>query len=227
MFPCDTKSMSEIVRKVHKKKRTIVEEEEVPEVMEEVVSVSYISNTHAVSVESTVGMLIVNFLVHSKRPATTNVIFETDGGQFESLYNMDLRATLAELGIGPHILLGASGFESEGETVIALTALRNYLASMGRLPIEDQELLMSANAFLTPRATTRSRPPVVTTPTRMERGTVRDSIDVVAPIVKTVPKVATKSVSRVVRASPTRRSRTIIEEEESTSSEEEVIVRRR
>lgn len=222
-----------IERKVHKKTRTVVEEEdiEVPE-MEEVVNVSYISNSHSVSGDSTLGMLIVNFLVHGRRSAVTNVVAYGRGGVFESLYNMDLHATINSLGLGPDIILAVSGFENERDAITAVSALERYLATYStRMPHEDRELLESANRYLAehvPPAVVRA---VALPSVRAERGVVRESVGEAVPIVRSTsrpmpvpaPRMRALRVASPPRSRKTTLKRTVVDEEESTTSEEEVI----
>lgn len=191
-----------IERKVHKKTRTVVEEEdiEVPE-MEEVVNVSYISNSHTVSGDSTLGMLIVNFLVHGRRSAVTNVVAYGQGGVFESLYNMDLHSTINSLGLGPDIILAVSGFENEWDALTAVSALERYLASYSaHMPHEDWELLESAKRYLTERAPPTVTRAVALPSVRTERGVVRESVGEAVPVLRPVsllpPVPAQRPISR-------------------------------
>ncbi|CAH6421368.1 Hypothetical protein POVR2_LOCUS365 [uncultured virus] len=219
-------------RKTHKKKtkRTIVEEEELPADIEQGVNVAYISNSHTVSWESTIGMLIVNFLAKNRRPVSANVVFQDVNGQYESLYNIDLHSTLAQSGLGPDVLLGLSSFENEIEAHKSISMLAEYLSDyQGSLPYEDLDLLNQARAHLA-----RTRVPTVrqVTPSiRQQRAVVRDSVEAV-PRSRT-PVVAPVRQAMTVRSpSPTSRSRRIVEEiEEETdttesSTEEEVVTTR-
>ena len=221
-----------VVHKVHKKKRTVTEEEEdIPEL--DSINVSYLTNSHSVSPDSTVGMLIVNFLVHTRSPVNTNVVTYSPSGEFYSLYNFDLRASLAELEIGEPIVIARSGFENDADAALGIESLAGYLGTMNKrsMPHQDQVLLEDALGYLSSRRTVVSRKsaPSVT----LERGVVRESVGGSVPVVR--PEPAPRSILRRTsspRLAPraTRKIRKSVTYEESsttTTEEEEVVVVRR
>jgi len=108
-------------------------------------NVSYITNAHSVSLGTTVGSIIVNYLIKTNTHPTANVVIHTDDCEVGSLYNYPLTDPVGNHVGSNSVRISRSQFVNDREKLYSLKALQDYLMRIRNKYYEGQHLLDETN----------------------------------------------------------------------------------
>ena len=118
---------------------------------EPVINISYIKQTHGSNPNTSIGDIILGYLISNRINPTVNVVYLTNAnGGMKSIYDWDLDNPISDLNLS-HVTLGYAKYENKKDRIESLTKLRDFILDRethGELDLEEEHILVELENVL-------------------------------------------------------------------------------
>lgn len=164
-----------------------------------IVNISYLTNTHSMSAGTTIGLVLVNYLIHKRLGPSANVVYQLDNGMFKSMYEHSLVEPIGI--IGENVVVSHTNFLEDDDKVVAWSSLVEFLGLVQNKSYEDEQLMLTTKTYLVDlerkllKNQTKRVVKQVPSPKRTEMTSIRESVNIEAPISRSAYATGVKSRS--------------------------------